>query len=143
MLIDAANGLAPAVNKFYTLGSPSLLWDEVYASNATINTSDRRLKKNIAPPFVRPHRNPAAQSQHLQVGAMRRTVQRIWVSIAQEVLHVIPEIVVVPEEGKGHLGIRYSELIPVLIKAVQELDEISRLQGTEIIRLQSLLAEGH
>jgi hypothetical protein len=38
--------------------------------------------------------------------------------IAQEVQEVFPEIV--SEREDGTLGIRYTELIPVLIKAVQE-----------------------
>lgn len=43
--------------------------------------------------------------------------------IAQEVRQVVPEIVVEPKDEASALGIRYSELIPVLISALQEQDQ--------------------
>lgn len=43
--------------------------------------------------------------------------------IAQEVHTIIPEIVDVPEDPEAYLSIRYSELIPVLVKAIQEQNE--------------------
>lgn len=39
----------PGVNNAINLGDSSHLWKEVYASNATINTSDERQKQEIAP----------------------------------------------------------------------------------------------
>ncbi len=48
--------------------------------------------------------------------------------IAQEVIKIFPEIV--NERGNGTLGIRYTELIPVLVKTIQE-------QQTEINDLKS------
>ena len=43
--------------------------------------------------------------------------------IAQELLEVIPEVVVVPENEKELLGVKYADMIPVLIKAIQEQQE--------------------
>jgi hypothetical protein len=40
--------------------------------------------------------------------------------IAQEMQEVVPEIVQLPSAEKGMLSIRYTELIPVLVKAIQE-----------------------
>ena len=42
--------------------------------------------------------------------------------IAQEMNEVIPEVVEVPENEDEMMSIRYTELIPVLTKAIQELD---------------------
>ncbi|HMP91587.1 MAG TPA: hypothetical protein PKD90_01860 [Phnomibacter sp.] len=43
-------------------------------------------------------------------------------------LKLIPEVVVVPEDGSA-MGMKYSELIPVLIKAIQEQQkEIEKLK---------------
>ena len=44
--------------------------------------------------------------------------------IAQEVLEVIPEVVNVGDDANQTLGVRYSNLIPVLIKAIQEQQKI-------------------
>jgi hypothetical protein len=43
--------------------------------------------------------------------------------IAQDVRKVVPEIVDVPKDPAAMMGIRYSELIPVLAKAIQELKQ--------------------
>ena len=42
--------------------------------------------------------------------------------IAQEMQKIFPEIVV--EDKNGVLGIRYTELIPVLVKAFQEQQQV-------------------
>jgi len=38
--------------------------------------------------------------------------------LAQDILKIIPEAVVVPKEEE--MGMKYTELIPVLVKAIQE-----------------------
>lgn len=43
--------------------------------------------------------------------------------IAQEVLEVIPELVDVPSDSTEYMSIRYSELIPILTRAIQELSQ--------------------
>ena len=43
--------------------------------------------------------------------------------IAQDIRKVVPEVVDVPKDPAGMLGIRYTELIPVLAKAIQELKQ--------------------
>jgi len=69
-----------------------------------------------------------------------RTVNYSWKSdelnrkylglIAQDVQEVLPEVVDVDEKDEiGTLGVRYTELIPVLVKAIQELT--SRVQELE------------
>jgi len=50
--------------------------------------------------------------------------------IAQELQEIIPEVINMPEDPKGLLGVNYAELIPVLIKGMQE-------QQSLIIELQS------
>lgn len=41
------NHLRPSTNNIYDLGTSSYRWDDVYATNGTINTSDITLKENI------------------------------------------------------------------------------------------------
>ena len=53
--------------------------------------------------------------------------------IAQEVQAVLPEIVDMVYGGE-YLGIRYQELIPLLINAVKELDEREALKDISLVR---------
>jgi hypothetical protein len=101
-----------------SLGLSSNRWTTVFAVNGTINTSDARLKENV---------------QNINYGlseVMRlRPVSYNWKTgakytklglIAQETEKIIPEVVSKPQEKDGYYGIMYSDLIPVLIKAIQE-----------------------
>ena len=50
--------------------------------------------------------------------------------IAQEVQPIVPEVVDGSTEGEDRLSLNYSELIPVLIKAIQELQaEVEALKA--------------
>lgn len=108
----------PDVDNAFTLGESGRRWSQVWSSNGTIQTSDATLKTNIAP-------SPYGLNEVLQMNP----VQYNWKEtpegkkevglLAQDVLKLIPEAVVVPEDGSA-MGMKYSELIPVLIKAIQE-----------------------
>jgi hypothetical protein len=41
--------------------------------------------------------------------------------IAQDVVNVIPELVDAPEDSSEMMGIEYQSLIPIMVKAIQEL----------------------
>jgi hypothetical protein len=41
--------------------------------------------------------------------------------IAQDVQKVFPEVIDIQEDEMNTLGVRYQELVPVLVKAIQEL----------------------
>ncbi|HRY32399.1 MAG TPA: tail fiber domain-containing protein [Bacteroidales bacterium] len=59
---------------------------------------------------------------------------------AQEVYPIIPEIVSVPEDENSALwGLSYDKLTPVLVKAIQEQQEIIDAQRTDIDQLRSEL----
>ncbi|MCX7549255.1 tail fiber domain-containing protein, partial [Xanthomarina sp. F2636L] len=131
--INAA--LLPDVDNTSVLGNPSQRWTTVYATNGTINTSDRREKKNI---------------ENLNYGLTEvlqmQPVSFNWKSennpdlklglIAQDLQEIIPEVVKShiweKDEVSGkltkkeleRLGVYYSDLVPVLIKAIQEQQEI-------------------
>ena len=59
--------------------------------------------------------------------------QRHYGLIAQELQELYPDLV---HEGQdGYLGINYIELVPVLIRAIQELkQQVDELQGTEVAK---------
>ena len=102
------------------IGSASYRWDDIYATNGVIQTSDSRLKENI---------------DDLQYGledVMKlKPVTFNWIDkpekgtkigfLAQELNMVIKEAVYEDEEGKTDiLGVNYADLVPVLTKAIQE-----------------------
>ena len=127
----------------HDLGSSSKKWDDVWANNPIIQTSDFREKTQIIDlsyglkelmnlrPVSYKWKNKTHEDAHLGL-------------IAQEVQTVIPEVVVhkdfvidsesgeISIEELDRLGMRSTELIPVLIKAVQEQQEIIALMKTEI-----------
>jgi len=61
--------------------------------------------------------------------------------IAQEVQPIIPEVVDVGEDEIKTLGMKYNELIPVLISAIQEQQKIITSQSTKIDGLTSEVAQ--
>tara|TARA_R110000824_G_scaffold393933_1_gene593399 strand:+ start:17 stop:2527 length:2511 start_codon:yes stop_codon:yes gene_type:complete len=105
-------------------------WDNVYATNGTIQTSDKREKTNITPTllgldFVN-DLNPV--SYKWKKKPYRPTYYGL---IAQEVLETLKEHGIesrddfggITGDEKGLYGARYEEFISILIKAVQELSE--------------------
>jgi hypothetical protein len=57
--------------------------------------------------------------------------------IAQDTLKVIPEVV--QTDNPQQYGMSYSELIPVLTRAVQEQQEMIKKQGEEIEDLKKMI----
>ena len=136
-IMQVNSTFAPLTNGNRNLGNSSFRWNTVYATNGTINTSDARLKSGITP---------------LAVGTGLSKILRLnpvsykWKSdpsgdtryglLAQDVLEVLPEAVAdkefVYDEETGersevdveYLGINYSQLIPVLISAIKEQQQI-------------------
>ncbi len=119
--------ISPATNNTYTLGNATYRFTEVYATNGVINTSDRREKKDIYDTDL-----------GLDFINKLRPVSYRWNTgvdddvhyglIAQEAKQVIAETsksektsIVTHDETTDRYGVRYSELISPLIKAVQEL----------------------
>ncbi len=147
----AANGdLRPTTNNVYDLGTSAFRWDDVYATNGTINTSDRRDKTNIRDlpygltsimalkPVVFQWKEGADRGDKLGL-------------IAQDLLLEIPEVVktydyqsreedgVMIKQELERLGVYYSDLIPVLIKATQEQQQEIELLKQQIELLKTLV----
>ena len=125
-----------------SLGNSNNRWARLYANDGVIQTSDVRFKTNIKPlnyglkeilnlnPIIFNWKDDFQKEKANQAGNFE---EKIGLS-AQELLEVIPEVVdthswVLNEEGGEYryiknekLGVNYSELIPVLIKAIQNLN---------------------
>lgn len=112
-----------------TLGTANRLWNIIYAANGTIQTSDIRLKTNISD-----------ADYGLKEVLQMRPVTYNWKSdpagprmvgfIAQDMLKLVPEVVTVPKDKKSFMGMNYSDLAPVLAKAIQqeqlEIDDLKK-----------------
>lgn len=147
--IDGSNNkmFTPWFNGSISLGSSAYKWSAVYAVNGTIQTSDERDKEDIQP-----------LSYGLQQVMQLKPVSFSWKNseyrigsgknlgfIAQDLEQVIPDAVVhtfvsdseieaALKEGRGNIekesyGVKYNEILPVLVKAIQEQQEhIQRLE---------------
>ena len=142
--------LLPDVNNIMSLGNSNLRWTTVFATNGTINTSDRREKKNIK-------KLNYGLAEVLQL----KPVSFNWKAknnpdlklglIAQDVQALIPEVVkthiweINESSGKltkkelDRLGVYYSDLVPVLIKAIQEQEEVINSLNKTISKQQAKL----
>jgi hypothetical protein len=129
--------IRPVTNSGYNLGTTTYRWNTVYATNGTISTSDRRLKKNIK-----------SLNYGLADLMKLRPVSFEWKDkegmrklglIAQEVQQILPEVVDEPKEG--YLGVFYADLVPVTVKAIQEQQAIIEKQQAEIDALKAQLGQ--
>ena len=117
LLVD--DHVLPITDAAYNLGSLTQRWNTVYATNGTIQTSDERLKKNIQPL----HYGLKEVLQLHPVNYQWKDTNEPKIGLlAQEVQGLIKEIVK-EDPGSKLLGMNYGELVPVLIKAIQEQNE--------------------
>ncbi|MCD4829815.1 MAG: tail fiber domain-containing protein [Candidatus Cloacimonetes bacterium] len=131
--------IAPYANDSYDLGHPSYRWQDAYLVNSPNVSSDERLKERIT------------DLRYGLADLMRlRPVSFQWKDdderethlglIAQEVREVIPEAVV-QDSPDDYMGMRYTQIIPVLISAVQEQQQQIEKQAAELERLTELADE--
>ena len=122
--------VAPVNDNFTSLGTSTNRWLKIYAVNGTIQTSDRRMKKDIKD-----------LNYGLNTVMQLHPVSYRWKNgqgginlglIAQEVQTVIPEIVDVGDDEIQTLGMKYTDLIPILINAIKEQQKIISSQNTKI-----------
>jgi hypothetical protein len=126
--------ITPSNDDSYDLGSTSFRWDDVYATNGTIQTSDRRLKTNID--TLNYGLAEVMQLTPVSFNWKSDTINEIKRNkigyIAQEVLKIIPEVVNIGDDENQTLGMNYAEMVVVLTKAIQEQQAIIEAQKAEI-----------
>lgn len=130
----------PSVDNSVALGGPANRWSVVYAVNGTIQTSDQRDKENI-------HDLKYGLDEILKLHPVSYTWkdQPEWGTriglLAQEVQPVVKEVVHTGAGGstpdQDRMGINYSDLIPVLVKAIQEQQQLIEELQREIERLKN------
>ena len=128
--LQVNGSITPNVTNAFTLGNAMYLWSAVYATNNVIQTSDARLKDNVA-----------STTHGLDQIMQLRPVSYTWKAhpeqgtklgfIAQEVQPILPETVSVGDDVNHTMGLTYTELIPVIVRAIQQLAaKISDLADT-------------
>ncbi len=124
----------------FDLGTAGLRWRDVYTVNAVNSSSDERLKTDIR-----------SLSYGIKEIMALRPVSYSWKShpeqgtklglIAQEVRPFIKEIVKEGDDADKMLSMSYTELIPVLIKAVQEQQKMIQELSSQVASANTENAE--
>lgn len=123
--------LAPSSDNLYTLGNSTNRWASLWAVDGTINTSDMRDKTNIKD--LKYGLKEVMQLHPVSFNWKKNIDNGTKLGVlAQEIQKVLPEVVrdydIVTDETTGkqtkvpseRLGVMYSDIIPVLINAIQE-----------------------
>ena len=108
------------------------------------NSSDARYKRDLRPLTgalgkVRALRARSYDWDHAAFPDKDLPKRRSIGFIAQEMREVLPELVT--EDAEGYLSIAYTEVIPVLTQAIQELHTQVSTKDSEITRLKARLAQ--
>lgn len=142
-LLLEASSLNPLVDNDTRLGGSSKRWTAVWATNGTIQTSDMKLKKEVVELKYGLKEvmqlNPISykwKSNSIGKTAIPDQFQETKLGFsAQQLLDVLPEVVEThswyPKDEQGNferkqnenLGVRYAEITPVIVKAIQEQQE--------------------
>jgi hypothetical protein len=143
----------PGSDNAWSLGASGNRWTEVWAVDGTINTSDRRLKEGISDleygldeimelrpiSFAWRDRPEAGR----KIGLIAQEVQPVMGEVVADTELSLSEDVIGSQalsEPAENLGIYYSQLVPVLIKAVQEQQGLIKEQAERIRDLEARVA---
>lgn len=141
---DNIDNILPVTSDAYSLGSSARMWKDVFTGGGVLTSSDRNLKEQIKP--IAYGLEELLQLQTISYVWKEDKIadfsipeakkERKLGFVAQELQEIIPEVIVTHqwkefEENPGvlfkekndFLGVRYNDLIPVVIKAVQEQQE--------------------
>ena len=130
-MVNANNDFTPVNDNSTLCGSPANRWSTVYAGNGTIQTSDAREKTDVTDTdlgleFLAQLR-PVSYRRHEEDPQIRH-----YGLIAQEVATALAGRRfdgLSYDADADRWGLNYAELVPVLIKAVQELLQIAISQA--------------
>jgi predicted RNA-binding protein len=136
---DAAYKFKPNRDDKFDLGDTSNRWDDIYATNATIATSDVNLKNTITDstlglnfidslrPVSYKLNNKSRTHYGLIAQEVKTTLDSLSVNTQDFAGYVDPSVT--NDDDNGPLGLRYSEFIAPIIKAIQELkEEVEKLK---------------
>ncbi len=118
--INSATHL-PDTDNAHDLGASYARWDDVFATNGTIQTSDRNSKKDIVKSDLGLTFINAIEPVSYKFKTGSRTHYGVIAQDLETVLDGKDFAGLTKDTSTGNYGVRYTELIAPLIKAVQEL----------------------
>ncbi|MEM8891519.1 MAG: tail fiber domain-containing protein, partial [Bacteroidota bacterium] len=148
--IAVRGDVRPSVDNTYDVGTSTFRYDDVFATSGVVNTSDMRDKENILP-------IPYGLNEVMKLNPVIYNWKEGPDSeaklglLAQDLLPILKEVVKthnyeVSEEDESltkvkldRLGVYYSDIIPVLIKATQEQQDIIEKQQKLIEQMEARL----
>ena len=125
--------IKPDADNSHDLGASDQRWDDVYATNGTIQTSDRNAKKDIVKSDLGLTFINAVEPVSYKFKTGTRTHYGVIAQDLETVLDGKDFAGLTKDTETGNYGVRYSELISPLIKAIQEL-------STEVETLKTKVA---
>ena len=137
--IVAAGNVLPSANLTYDLGSTSRAWRQVVTQDLVM-ISDARLKENVRELSYGLGEIMKLHPVTYTWKGDTRQQTKIGV-LAQEVRAVMREAVSTGDDAAQTLGVRYVDLVPVLIHAVQEQQEIIESQKQALAEQERRISE--
>ena len=127
--VDITGRVTPTVDDTNDLGYTNLRWDDIYATNSSIQTSDRNEKEDITATdlgleFVNkltPVSFKRKGKTRTHYGLVAQDLETVITDLGKTTTQFAPLIKNTLEDGTERYGLRYGELISPLIKAIQEL----------------------
>lgn len=136
--INIEGDITPKLDDTWDLGSLNNMWSTVYAANGVSQTSDARLKQNIATLSNPLNRLRDIHPVSYEWNDRKEPDTRLGF-VAQELDDTVPEAVDHPDDEDGYLGVNYDMVLPVAVGAIQEQqEEIAELEA-ENERLETRL----
>jgi|LULN01.1.fsa_nt_gb hypothetical protein len=129
--------IRPDTDDSYDLGISGARWDDVYATNGTIQTSDRNSKKDIVKSDLGLSFINAIEPVSYKFKTGSRTHYGVIAQDLETVLDGKDFAGLTKDTETGNYGIRYTELISPLIKAVQELSAKIETLETKVAALEA------
>ncbi len=147
MVLGSSGDVALYSGDFYSLdntknlGNTNNRWNWLYLNNGIVTGSDIRLKKNISDLNV--GLDEVLRMRPVSYRLKHDDTEVKLGIIAQELQEVIPELVHSPDDADASLGVKYTEIIPVLIKGMQEQQELieSLRNEMELLKKQQKMNE--
>jgi hypothetical protein len=147
--IKTVGNLRPDIDNLWNLGSSFKRWTEVWSVDGSINTSDARDKTNIRD--LNYGLKEIMKLHPIRFNWKNKTENGDKLGlIAQDLQRVLPEVVKDYEYKKdstgktekipaARLGVMYADIIPVLVKGMQQQQQIIEEQNKKIETLTQLV----